>query len=214
MALTVEPGCYVRPGEGVPEHFWNIGVRIEDDVVVNAAGCEILTRAAPKRIDEIEAVMRDTRGPSSEGIAKRSGGGAASEGGGGGGGRVGPAAAVGRGGMGLDVALVEPAARPSAAFRPIALSHGSRQILEGFGLFGRFAATPIETIHVSQAGGFGRTVIRREDHGVPALGYVCDASALAAVLAEVTSAQRLPRHAVRGRAGGGAVRLGVHPRNG
>ena len=80
MALTVEPGCYVRPGEGVPEHFWNIGVRIEDDVVVNAAGCEILTRAAPKRIDEIEAVMRDTRGPSSKGIAKRSGGVAASKG--------------------------------------------------------------------------------------------------------------------------------------
>ena len=80
MALTVEPGCYVRPGEGVPERFWNIGVRIEDDVVVNAAGCEILTLAAPKRIDEIEAVMRNTQGPSSKGVAKRSGGTAASKG--------------------------------------------------------------------------------------------------------------------------------------
>jgi Xaa-Pro aminopeptidase len=79
MALTVEPGCYVRPGEGVPEQFWNIGVRIEDDVVVTAAGCEILTRAAPKRIDEIEAVMRDTRGPSSKGVATRSGGTAAAK---------------------------------------------------------------------------------------------------------------------------------------
>jgi Xaa-Pro aminopeptidase len=71
MTLTVEPGCYVRPGEGVPERFWNIGVRIEDDALVTATGCEILTRAAPKRIDEIEALMRDARVPSSKGAAMR-----------------------------------------------------------------------------------------------------------------------------------------------
>src|SRR5512145_3412457 len=57
MVLTVEPGCYVRPGEGVPERFWNIGVRIEDDAAVTAAGCEIITAAAPKAIAEVEAVM-------------------------------------------------------------------------------------------------------------------------------------------------------------
>jgi Xaa-Pro aminopeptidase len=57
MTLTVEPGCYVRPGEGVPEAFWNIGVRIEDDVVVTAAGCEVLTAAAPKSVREIEALV-------------------------------------------------------------------------------------------------------------------------------------------------------------
>ena len=57
MTLTVEPGCYVRPGEGVPEPFWNIGVRIEDDVVVTAAGCEVLTAAAPKSVREIEALV-------------------------------------------------------------------------------------------------------------------------------------------------------------
>jgi Xaa-Pro aminopeptidase len=73
MALTVEPGCYVRPAEGVPERFWNIGVRIEDDVVVTPAGCEILTKAAPKRVDEIEAVMRDARGTPSKSGAKRAG---------------------------------------------------------------------------------------------------------------------------------------------
>jgi len=57
MVLTVEPGCYVRPGEGVPEKFWNIGVRIEDDALVTGAGCEIIT-SAPKSIDDIEALMR------------------------------------------------------------------------------------------------------------------------------------------------------------
>ncbi|MGH8636561.1 MAG: aminopeptidase P N-terminal domain-containing protein [Burkholderiales bacterium] len=58
MVLTVEPGIYVRPGEGVPDAFCNIGIRIEDDVLVTPEGCEVLTAAAPKSIAEIEAVMR------------------------------------------------------------------------------------------------------------------------------------------------------------
>ena len=58
MVLTVEPGCYIRAGAGVPEHFANIGVRIEDDVLVTASGNEILTGEAPKRIAEIEDLMR------------------------------------------------------------------------------------------------------------------------------------------------------------
>ena len=62
MTLTVEPGCYVRPADGVPERFWNIGVRIEDDALVTATGCEIVTSGAPKRADDIEALMRDARG--------------------------------------------------------------------------------------------------------------------------------------------------------
>ena len=59
MVLTVEPGCYVRPGEGVPEKFWNIGVRIEDDALVTGSGCEIITAAAPKKVEDIESLMRD-----------------------------------------------------------------------------------------------------------------------------------------------------------
>jgi Xaa-Pro aminopeptidase len=59
MVLTVEPGCYVRPGEGVPEKFWNIGVRIEDDALVTGSGCEIITAVAPKKIEDIESLMRD-----------------------------------------------------------------------------------------------------------------------------------------------------------
>lgn len=59
MVLTVEPGLYVRPGEDVPERFWNIGVRIEDDVRVAEGDCEVITHATPKSIAEIEALMRD-----------------------------------------------------------------------------------------------------------------------------------------------------------
>ncbi|MDP2821484.1 MAG: aminopeptidase P N-terminal domain-containing protein [Sulfuritalea sp.] len=62
MVLTIEPGCYIRPADDVPEAFWNIGVRIEDDAVITADGCEIITLAAPKKIADIEALMRDARG--------------------------------------------------------------------------------------------------------------------------------------------------------
>lgn len=58
MVLTVEPGCYIRPADNVPEHFWNIGVRIEDDVVVTSTGHELLTQAAPKTVGEIEELMQ------------------------------------------------------------------------------------------------------------------------------------------------------------
>jgi Xaa-Pro aminopeptidase len=55
MVLTVEPGCYIRPGDKVPEAFWDIGVRIEDDVLVTPTGNENLTAAAPKTLGEVEA---------------------------------------------------------------------------------------------------------------------------------------------------------------
>ncbi len=60
MMLTVEPGCYIRPAAGVPEAFWNIGVRIEDDALVTAAGCEYITDEAPREIADIEALMRES----------------------------------------------------------------------------------------------------------------------------------------------------------
>ncbi|MBL0421241.1 aminopeptidase P N-terminal domain-containing protein [Ramlibacter sp. AW1] len=58
MVLTIEPGLYVRPAEGVPERFHHLGIRIEDDAIVTEAGCELITRGAPVDPDEIEALMR------------------------------------------------------------------------------------------------------------------------------------------------------------
>jgi Xaa-Pro aminopeptidase len=58
QVLTVEPGIYVPAGmRGVPKKFWNIGVRIEDDVAVTASGCEVLTAGAPTDPDAIEKLM-------------------------------------------------------------------------------------------------------------------------------------------------------------
>jgi Xaa-Pro aminopeptidase len=61
MALTVEPGLYIRAADDVPERLRNIGIRIEDDVVVTQGDCEVITAEAPKGVAEIEALMRDAR---------------------------------------------------------------------------------------------------------------------------------------------------------
>ena len=58
MVLTIEPGIYVRPAAGVPDAFHNIGIRIEDDAIVTASGCELISRGVPVAADEIEALMR------------------------------------------------------------------------------------------------------------------------------------------------------------
>ena len=58
MVLTVEPGIYVRPADGVPEKFHNIGIRIEDDAIVTETGCELISRGVPVKAAEIEALMR------------------------------------------------------------------------------------------------------------------------------------------------------------
>jgi Xaa-Pro aminopeptidase len=59
MVLTIEPGLYVRPAEDIDKAFWNIGIRIEDDAVVNDAGCELISRGVPVKADEIEALMKN-----------------------------------------------------------------------------------------------------------------------------------------------------------
>jgi Xaa-Pro aminopeptidase len=58
MVVTIEPGLYVRAAEGVPKRFWDIGIRIEDDVVVTGEGCEVISRGVPVAAGEVEALMR------------------------------------------------------------------------------------------------------------------------------------------------------------
>ncbi len=58
MVMTIEPGLYIPAGsKGVAKKWWNIGIRIEDDVLVTKEGCEVLTCDVPKEPDEIEALM-------------------------------------------------------------------------------------------------------------------------------------------------------------
>src|SRR5471030_849365 len=83
----------------------------------------------------------------------------------------------------LSVALID-AREPGAASadpRAIAVSHGSRAMLES-SLGFPADATPIKRIHVSQRGQFGRTLIDHEEHGLPALGYVVRYGSLVAAL--------------------------------
>jgi 2-octaprenyl-6-methoxyphenol hydroxylase len=107
-----------------------------------------------------------------------------------GGGPAGAALTLALRGSGLAVGLLEARAPQAAADpRPIALSHGSRLILERLGVWERLApATPILRIHVSQRGGFGRVELDAREARLPALGYVIDYGQLAVALARALEA--------------------------
>lgn len=61
MTLTVEPGLYISPAADVDEKWWNIGIRIEDDVLITKKGNEVLTKGLIKEVDDIEAFMKKAR---------------------------------------------------------------------------------------------------------------------------------------------------------
>ena len=119
-----------------------------------------------------------------------------------GGGPVGAALALALEGSGHETLLAEARGEPdrgsatarsaaSGDARALALSHASRQILERLGAWSALAATAIQTIHISQRGAFGRTLIRATDCALPALGYVVNYDDLLhSLLAAPCSARR------------------------
>jgi 2-octaprenyl-6-methoxyphenol hydroxylase len=83
---------------------------------------------------------------------------------------------------GLQVAVFEARADATADGRTLALAHASRERLEEAGAWPAQCATPITSIHVSQRGGPGRTLIEAREQGVPALGYTVAYTALESAL--------------------------------
>lgn len=85
---------------------------------------------------------------------------------------------------GLDPLLLDAREQGAAGQDPrvLALAPGTRQTLERLGVWSDLVPTPIETIHISQRGGFGRTCLQARDYAMPALGYVEEAGALARAL--------------------------------
>ena len=92
-----------------------------------------------------------------------------------GGGPVGATLALALAGRGLDIELLEARREVGSSTddRTLAVSYGTRMIFERIGVWDALPrATPIEAIHVSQRGGFGRSLIEAGNFGLPALGYV------------------------------------------
>jgi len=61
MIVTIEPGLYIPSDPDVPERFRGISVRIEDDALITAGGCDVLTNTAPKKISDVEKVIAEGR---------------------------------------------------------------------------------------------------------------------------------------------------------
>jgi len=131
-----------------------------------------------------------------------------------GGGPVGAALALALEGGGHSVVLAEarnadsngPQSTTPGDARAIALSYSSRLILERLHAWSKLPVTPIKTIHISQQGGFGRTVIRAGDCDLPALGYVVNYTDLQhSLLAAPCTAERLFGARLTGFDGGEAV---------
>lgn len=106
-------------------------------------------------------------------------------------GPVGLTTAIALRAAGVQVRVLDarPAVMPNEDPRAIALSHGSRLILERLGVWGAVHATPIHRIEISQRNGFGRARIDASDHGIDALGYVTRLAGFTAALARAAAGQ-------------------------
>lgn len=100
-----------------------------------------------------------------------------------GGGPVGAVVAALAADAGLEIAVFEARSAASGDARTLALSYGSRERLEEALAWPATAATPITSIHISQQGGFGRTLLEAAEQSLPALGYTVPYAALEAALA-------------------------------
>jgi 2-octaprenyl-6-methoxyphenol hydroxylase len=107
-------------------------------------------------------------------------------------GPVGATLAVLAAGAGLSIRLFEARTGPSHDRRTLALSHASRERLEEARAWPREAATPIESIHISQRGGPGRTLLTAGEQGLPALGYTVAYAALESALDARLAEARIP----------------------
>lgn len=118
-----------------------------------------------------------------------------------------PVVIVGGGPVGMSLALalhqqgvaseihdMRPRGAAAGDQRILALSHGTQQTLAQLGVWPAIRATPITTIHVSQRGAAGRTLIRASEEKVPALGYVASSSVLAQALDQALQAAGIPFH--------------------
>jgi len=99
---------------------------------------------------------------------------------------------------GRRVVLIERKGATPASLRPIALSHASRLILARAGAWRSLATTPIETVHVSQQGSFGRARLCAADAGVSALGYVVDYGTLLDCLVADVEKREIPVESTAG----------------
>ena len=57
MVTTVEPGIYIHENDKIDPEYWNIGIRIEDDVLVTKNGHHVLSKSAVKEVKDIEYLM-------------------------------------------------------------------------------------------------------------------------------------------------------------
>ncbi|MCX7946631.1 MAG: aminopeptidase P N-terminal domain-containing protein [Hydrogenophilus sp.] len=57
MVLTIEPGLYIQPADDIPSHYWGIGIRIEDNVLITETGHRLLTRDLPVLPADLEALL-------------------------------------------------------------------------------------------------------------------------------------------------------------